>query len=587
MVDSPMFDVFLAHNSADKPKVKAIAEALKKRGLKPWLDEEQIRPGLSFQQEIQQAIPLVRSAAIFIGSEGLGRWQVMELRTLISQCVSKNIAVIPVLLPNVSEIPDDLLFLQEFSMVSFASGTDNLESLGRLVWGITGHKPDNINKEASIAQYRQKVEEFVAGGEISVVESFILQDVQEKLGLDPEEARVIRDQVLEPYGKYQEKLDQFRQIFTKLVAEQGYPLGARAKADLKKLQDYLELNDEDLVSLEKEAEHQKQQENERLQRQREESERLSKRQEVHDRQEVTSPVSESVVAQQLNAFEFEVVTIEVQRSGLLGLGSKVTSNRRRTQARYFTENLGNGVILDMVYIPGGKFTMGSPPDEKDSYDYERPQHKVTVQSFFMGKFQVTQAQWRAIASLPKVNRDLESDPSRFKGDDRPVEQVSWEDAVEFCQRLSKQTGKEYRLPSEAEWEYACRAGTTTPFHFGETITTDLANYDGNYTYANGPKGEYRQETTPVGSFPANAFGLYDMHGNVWEWCEDDWHGNYDNAPNDGRAWLSEEGSKKVICGGSWGLNPPYCRSADRYHSPRDYRDYSIGFCVVCVAARTT
>ena len=142
MLDSPMFDVFLAHNSADKPKVKAIAEALKKRGLKPWLDEEQIRPGLSFQQEIQQAIPLVRSAAIFIGSEGLGRWQVMELRTFISQCVRENISVIPVLLPNVSKIPDDLLFLQEFSMVSFASGTDNLESLGRLVWGITGHKPE-------------------------------------------------------------------------------------------------------------------------------------------------------------------------------------------------------------------------------------------------------------------------------------------------------------------------------------------------------------------------------------------------------------------------------------------------------------
>ena len=408
-----------------------------------------------------------------------------------------------------------------------------------------------------------------------------MQDVQEKLGLDPEEARVIRDQVLEPYGKYQEKLDQFRQIFTKLVAEQGYPLGERAKADLKKLQDYLELNDEDLVSLEKEAEHQKQQDNERLQRQREESERLSKRQEVHDRQEVTSPVSESVVAQQLNAFEFEVVTIEVQRSGLLGLGSKVTSNRRRTQARYFTEDLGNGVILDMVYIPGGKFTMGSQPDEENSYNDERPQHKVTVQPLFIGKFQVTQAQWKAIASLPKVNRDLEPNPSNFKGDERPVERVSWEDAEEFCQRLSKQTRKEYRLPSEAEWEYACRAGTTTPFHFGETITGELANYRASETYANEPKGEYRRKTTPVGSFLANAFGLYDMHGNVWEWCEDDWHENYNNAPTDGRVWLSETSNIKVRRGCSWLNDPHVCRSACRSIKSRGERNYSIGFRVVC------
>ena len=153
----------------------------------------------------------------------------------------------------------------------------------------------------------------------------------------------------------------------------------------------------------------------------------------------------------------------------------------------------------------------------------------------MGKYPVTQAQWRFVAAqLPQVNRELEIDPSRFKGDNLPVETISWLDAEEFCQRLSHHTGRLYRLPSEAEWEYACRAGTTTPFHFGETISPEFANYNGEYTYGNGEKGVYRKQTTPVGSFQvANPFGLYDIHGNVWEWCADDWHKNYQGAPSDG------------------------------------------------------
>ena len=249
----------------------------------------------------------------------------------------------------------------------------------------------------------------------------------------------------------------------------------------------------------------------------------------------------------LQVFEFETVQIkEIKASSrFLGLGEKkeVILSRYRNQVKYFSENLGNDITLEMVEIPSGTFMMGSPESEKGRYDWESPQHQVTVPPFFMGKFEVTQAQWKAVASLPQVERELKPDPSRFKGDKLPVEQVSWYDAVEFCRRLSNYTGKEYRLPSEAEWEYACRAGTTTPFHFGKTITTDLANYRGTDweyqnkiypgNYANEAKGEYREKTTPVGSFLPNAFGLYDMHGNVWEWCEDDWHDSYDGAPTDG------------------------------------------------------
>jgi formylglycine-generating enzyme required for sulfatase activity len=264
-------------------------------------------------------------------------------------------------------------------------------------------------------------------------------------------------------------------------------------------------------------------------------------------------------------------------------------------AQYFTEDLGNSIELEMVLIPGGTFIMGSPEEELESRSNERPQHQVTIKPFCFGKYPVTQAQWQAVAALPQVNQELKPDPSRFKGDGstsltnhRPVERVSWHDAVEFCSRLSNHTQRPYRLPSEAEWEYACRAGTTTPFHFGETITTDLANYDGNFTYGDGVKGIRRGETTEVGSFKiANEFGLYDMHGNVREWCQDHWHNSYEGAPVDGSAWISDESkSDRMLRGGSWDYNPEYCRSGYRYINDAGFGNDHNGFRVVCGAAWT-
>jgi formylglycine-generating enzyme required for sulfatase activity len=255
--------------------------------------------------------------------------------------------------------------------------------------------------------------------------------------------------------------------------------------------------------------------------------------------------------------------------------------RQQRIARYFIEDLGNGVILEMAAIPGGTFMMGSPENELERRDTESPQHQVTVPSFFMEKYPVTQVQYQTI---------MGTNPSLFKGSNRPVECVSWDNAVAFCEKLSQITGKTYRLPSEAEWEYACRAGTTTPFHFGETITTDLANYNGNYTYGQEPKGVYRRETTEVGSFGvANNFGLYDMHGNVWEWCQDDWHSDYEGAPIDGSAWLNneEDNNGKLLRGGSWYGNPASCRSAYRYYNSLGGDDDDIGFRVVCCGAART
>lgn len=301
---------------------------------------------------------------------------------------------------------------------------------------------------------------------------------------------------------------------------------------------------------------------------------------------------EQELAIHLQPFEFEVATIELKQSGFFRRKTELIVKRRRLQSQYFIEELGNEIALEMVQIPAGTFVMGAPKTEKGNTDDERPQHQVTISPFYMGKYPVTQAQWQAVAALEQVNKDLDPDPSNFKGDKRPVERVTWYDAVEFCDRLSQHTGKSYRLPSEAEWEYACRAGTTTPFHFGETITSELANYDANSIYGAGVKGIYREETTVVGSFEvANAFGLYDMHGNVWEWCLDDWHGNYEGAPRDGSAWfdkndnISQKQGETVLRGGSWYDSPVSCRSACRSFNGRDNLIYTIGFRIVCAFGR--
>ncbi|MCU0533377.1 MAG: SUMF1/EgtB/PvdO family nonheme iron enzyme [Hydrococcus sp. Prado102] len=281
--------------------------------------------------------------------------------------------------------------------------------------------------------------------------------------------------------------------------------------------------------------------------------------------------SEPVGIQELN---FQVAIVEPQE--------RPVSHETAT-ARYFSEDLGNGVFLNLVCLPGGTLLMGSPENEAGRESHEDPQHSVEIQPFALSQFPITQAQWQAIAHLPQIDRPLNPDPSNFKAPNLPVEQVSWYDAVEFCARLARLTKRDYRLPSEAEWEYACRAGTTTPFHFGETISSDLANYDGSYTYSFEAEGQYRQQTTPVGSFGvANAFGLYDMHGNVWEWCADSWHEDYRDAPSDGSIWQSDSSdSRRVLRGGSWYCLPNLCRSAQRHWEQADYGGSGTSFRVAC------
>ncbi|MDC0834966.1 hypothetical protein AY599_21705 [Leptolyngbya valderiana BDU 20041] len=328
-------------------------------------------------------------------------------------------------------------------------------------------------------------------------------------------------------------------------------------------------------------------------------------------------ISSSEETMGLRSFYFETARLEM-------VDSEAVIHRRPGRAFEFVEILPNNVPLEMVAIPGGTFLMGAPEGEEHSSRYGQsfpyPQHEVTVPDFFLGKYPVTQAQWRAVAmGLPKIDRSLNLDPSWFPGDNCPVTNVNCYEAMEFCARLSQATGRDYRqsykargdllplarqdefpygrdyrLPSEAEWEYACRAGTTTPFAFGETITTDLANYNGKYIYGNALKGRYRNKITDVGSFPANAFGLYDMHGNVGEWCLDIWHDNYEGAPTDGSPLIDGKFPKKyikiedfrLVRGGYWASLPGDCRSAFREAHPTAYQSYyyyRIGFRVCCSA----
>jgi formylglycine-generating enzyme required for sulfatase activity len=273
----------------------------------------------------------------------------------------------------------------------------------------------------------------------------------------------------------------------------------------------------------------------------------------------------------LHSFDF--VTVILDKEGKL-------KNRETKTANAYTEDLGGGVKLEMVAIPPGEFILGSPETEANRSSNEGPQHRVRIGYwFYLGKFEVTQAQWRAV---------MGTNPSFFNDcDDCPAENVSWDDATEFCRKLSARTGREYRLPSEAEWEYAARAGTTTPFAFGDTITPEIVNYDGRGPYASAAKGSYRYKTVAVGSLGvANAFGLYDMHGNVWEWCQDWFHWSYSaiagDAPADGRAWLSggtESAGKKdpVSRGGSWGAEAKYSRSASRSRGYQGFRGEALGF----------
>ncbi|MEM7595115.1 MAG: bifunctional serine/threonine-protein kinase/formylglycine-generating enzyme family protein, partial [Cyanobacteria bacterium P01_A01_bin.83] len=276
-----------------------------------------------------------------------------------------------------------------------------------------------------------------------------------------------------------------------------------------------------------------------------------------------SRVKQRVHKLDLQVMEFEFTTIANDPCMIFGKKMSLPTRRHQAKAKYITLELENNITLDLVGIPGGKFAMGSPETEPEREVEESPVHSVSIRPFLMGKYPITQAQWWAVMGN-NPSRFAESDTANCK---KPVEKVSWSDCNQFCQQLSQLIGREFRLPTEAEWEYACRGKTLSPFHFGSTISTELANYNGEDSYGIGAEGENRQQTTDVDLFSANQYGLYDLHGNVAEWCADTWHHSYRNAPTDGSAWVGNNPKElRVLRGGSWLHLPGSCRSAQRLKS---------------------
>ncbi|MEM9092181.1 MAG: SUMF1/EgtB/PvdO family nonheme iron enzyme [Cyanobacteria bacterium P01_F01_bin.53] len=470
-------------------------------------------------------------------------------------------------------------------------------------------------------RYRKQVQKKLTQGTIGPAGMAVLGQWQQRLGLSPQEAKAIEDEILQPYRERQRHLALYTQA---LEAEKGYayPLNAGAVQNLRELQTLLRLRREDVQRIERQIlgkvpldvgpmshpqaarSHDFEQSPsfsecnihleypvpetiperviERVPRP------LSQRELNPTSGPASRPVSGDLPSQQslspqpfsptVSTYQFE--TVRVNRKGEL-------TKWIQREATTFVEPLGNDVALRMVHIPGGRFLMGAPLGEEGASEGESPQREVTVPDFWMGTTTISRAQWNAFLSqqqgplAARTDRTDRANSVDRKALNRPIENIFWTDAVEYCQWLSQRTGRDYQLPSDAQWEYACRAGTTTPFSFGETITSALVNYNGNYAYGQGPRGGYRQQTTDVGSFPSNAFGLYDMHGNVWEWCLDGWHG-FPKGVSTAEMVQRLSGQQKVLRGGSWSYLPTNCRSAYRLTYPFHNRMDDIGFRVVCM-----
>ncbi len=472
-------------------------------------------------------------------------------------------------------------------------------------------------------RYRKQVQQKVRNGEIGPAGHAVLKQWQQRLSLSDRQATAVEDEILQPYRERQKHLALYTQA---LEAEKNitYPLNEVAVQDLKDLQRLLNLRDEDVRSVEQRilgqsagsaaysspmspdlspdlpSERSPDRTDRGLQvlsRQEQDAKGDTKKDTEKSWPMLSAPGpakrTQNAIAQQwvrairvtpkaLQPLQYEAIHFKTERVNAQGR----TIKRLRGEATVFIEKLIEGITLKMVRIPSGKFTMGAAAGEKEASESEYPPKDVRLPEFWMGQYAVTQAQWKAIMGPKVINSKASSHaPHRIKKPLQPIDNIFWTDAVEFCQRLSQLTGRDYRLPSSAQWEYACRAETTTPFHFGDTLTPDLANYNGNYTYGDGPKGKYREQSTEVGCFPPNGFGLYDMHGNVWEWCLDGWQNFEPNSPaRDNIQRLS--GKKKSLRGGSWFYLPTNCRSAYHLSYPFHSRTDDIGFRVTCLLPST-
>jgi formylglycine-generating enzyme required for sulfatase activity len=629
--------VFLSYSHKDeelRQELISHLSGLQHQGLiEPWHDRN-ISAGSEWADQIDQNLEqadiiLFLVSADFINSRYCYS---IEMKRALERHRAKTACTIPVIirdcdwkstdLHQLNGIPRDNRHVtgwgDKFARDSaWRQVSEEIGKVAKQIWAERNTQITATQKAKARQEFQTKAENFYADGVMSPTEQRLLNRTRQELGLEEPEAEEILRVIAAAYQQHQNDLEDYRQTLIDELAGQA-EFRADQRALLQQLQAEFRISDPEADQLEQkvwaeqalerqraadsqvqEAERQRQQEaEERLNREaaqqqrtletqkQQEAENLQRKQdqeaaerqkaleaqkqqkvESHGQNQEDSPIQAKL---KLQTFSFEVVLLD-----------DAGKERKRTteQAQYFAEVLASGIDLHMVSIPGGSFQMGSPDSEGD--DNERPQHLVNVAPFFMGKFPVTQAQWRVVASYPQVKHALNTEPSKFKGDNLPVENVTWDDAVEFCDRLSRKTGHIYRLPSEAEWEYACRANTTTQYHFGKKISRDFVNYNaGNLvTYF---VNAFRQQTSEVGSFEvANNFGLYDMHGNVWEWCLDPWHKNYTGAPKDGSVWVNDNHTH-LKRGGSWYSWPSLCCSAHRMIMSQDFRNDIHGFRVILV-----
>ena len=426
-----------------------------------------------------------------------------------------------------------------------------------------------------VSKYWEIASKYIINGVVSPVGRVILDQWIQRLGLTPQQASEIEAKARRPFELRLENLQKYRQILIEQIKFR-YPFNQEDRKNFNDVQRSFGLTDEDIRPIHQEEEDRARKAQEAAPSARKDDASAAAKAEAERREEEERARKARIESAAKQAPPLIQITID--RGAIVRVGNQWQTKTESITRAGYRQELTKEIAITMLQIPAGEFQMGSSDKEVDRSTSEGPQHRVQLQSFFLGQTPVTQAQWKLVAGWPKLAVDLNPQPSRFKGANRPVEQVSWEEAMEFCRRLSQRTELSYTLPSEAQWEYACRAGTTTPFAFGDTLTPDLANYEGNYTYGSGPKGTYREKTTDVGSFLANAWGLQDMHGNVWEWCLDHWHENYQGAPSDGTPWVNGgDEALRLLRGGSWVDAPRDCRSAARSWRPQDVRSNIVGF----------
>ena len=587
--------LFVSYSHKDQEQLDELVKYLKPlvafRKVEPWTDRL-IEIGTPWDAAIRQSLLSADIILLLVSSDFLYSEYISstELIATKRRHEDKTAVVIPVLLSHcgyenywfseIQGLPEGMVPLSDAE----AKGKNEKSKAYKNIASKIGERADQLIKDRKLKAYEQLAEYLISDskdGEFSMADLDTLRDEQNKLELTREEVDNINSLILNKYRLKCQNNIKYINTYIEYVKGYGYPLPESCEKQLKRRQEYLKITDQECNNLQPQIEANVQEVLARKAKQAEQAAAAAKAKAETERREQEERVRLARIQSEVPPGPV-LIQISADRGVLVRVGNEWQQQTERITVSGCEQELAEGLAITMLQIPAGSFQMGSPASEAERRGNEGPQHRVELQSFFLGQTPVTQAQWKEVASWPQVDLKLNPNAARFKGPNRPVEQVSWEEAMEFCRRLSQRTKLVYTLPSEAQWEYACRASTTTPFAFGDTLTPDLANYDGNYTYESGPKGQYRQQTTEVGSFAGNAWGLQDMHGNVWEWCLDPWHDSYTGAPADGSAWTAGGGTSRLLRGGSWFGNPRDCRSAYRDYFLPDYRENGIGFRVCCL-----